>query len=118
MRVRVRQFQFWLSDLLLLAGLGCSIGSSACDTLEYLVGGMTNFSHPGEYLGKVRVNAVPEPLALSHTHSLSLPLSLLRYLHLQLDIRPGSLCLSQSLSSKVYFRAKADQGHQPPPAIF
>lgn len=58
-RLTLRQYQYsglnlWLSDLLLIAGLGCAFGSSACDTLVYRLGALQDFEDPSTYLGQVR----------------------------------------------------------------
>ncbi|KAJ4386649.1 hypothetical protein N0V93_009547 [Gnomoniopsis smithogilvyi] len=58
-RLTFKQHQYygrpiWMTDLLLVAGLGCAIGSSACDTLVYKLGALQDFDNPSEYLGKIR----------------------------------------------------------------
>lgn len=59
LRLTLHQHQYygrtiWITDLLLVGGLGCAIGSSACDTLVYKLGALQNFDDPSVYLGKVR----------------------------------------------------------------
>lgn len=53
-RARLRQSRlFWVSDVLLIVGLGSAIGSSACDTLEFQMGALSDFQSTSERLWKV-----------------------------------------------------------------
>lgn len=53
-RARLRQFRlFWVSDVLLAVGLGSAIGSSACDTIEFQMGALSDFRSTSEHLWKV-----------------------------------------------------------------
>ncbi|POS69745.1 hypothetical protein DHEL01_v211861 [Diaporthe helianthi] len=53
-RFSLRQYQAWVSDVLLLAALVCTIGNIMCDTLIYKVDGLLEYKHVTQYLGKVR----------------------------------------------------------------
>lgn len=52
-RLSLRQHQAWISDVLLVIGLICTIGNIMCDTLIYKVDGLLEYVHVTQYLGKV-----------------------------------------------------------------
>lgn len=52
-RFSLRQYQAWISDLLLVIALVCTIGNIMCDTLIYKVDGLLEYKHVTQYLGKV-----------------------------------------------------------------
>ncbi|KAG8158084.1 hypothetical protein KVR01_011845 [Diaporthe batatas] len=53
-RVSLRQYQAWVSDVLLVVALVCTMGNIMCDTLIYKVDGLLEYKHVTQYLGKVR----------------------------------------------------------------
>lgn len=52
-RFSLRQHQAWISDVLLVIGLICTVGNIMCDTLIYKVDGLLEYKHVTQYLGKV-----------------------------------------------------------------
>lgn len=52
-RFSLRQYQAWISDVLLIVALVCTIGNIMCDTLIYKVDGLLEYKHVTQYLGKV-----------------------------------------------------------------
>ena len=52
-RLSLRQYQAWVSDVLLVIALVCTIGNIMCDTLIYKVDGLLEYKHVTQYLGKV-----------------------------------------------------------------
>lgn len=52
-RLSLRQYQAWISDVLLVIALVCTIGNIMCDTLIYKVDGLLEYKHVTQYLGKV-----------------------------------------------------------------
>lgn len=52
-RLSLRQHQAWISDVLLVIGLICTVGNIMCDTLIYKVDGLLEYKHVTQYLGKV-----------------------------------------------------------------
>lgn len=55
-RFSLRQYQAWISDVLLIVALVCTIGNIMCDTLIYKVDGLLEYKHVTQYLGKVRLS--------------------------------------------------------------
>ncbi|KAL2276072.1 hypothetical protein FJTKL_01358 [Diaporthe vaccinii] len=53
-RFSLRQHQAWISDVLLVIGLICTVGNIMCDTLIYKVDGLLEYKHVTQYLGKIR----------------------------------------------------------------
>ncbi|KAH8751605.1 hypothetical protein F5883DRAFT_207659 [Diaporthe sp. PMI_573] len=53
-RFSLRQYQAWVSDVLLVIALVCTVGNIMCDTLIYKVDGLLEYKHVTQYLGKVR----------------------------------------------------------------
>ncbi|KAI3393297.1 hypothetical protein diail_4479 [Diaporthe ilicicola] len=53
-RLSLRQYQAWISDVLLVVALVCTVGNIMCDTLIYGVNGLLEYKHVTQYLGKVR----------------------------------------------------------------
>lgn len=52
-RLSLRQYQAWISDVLLVIALVCTMGNIMCDTLIYKVNGLLEYNHVTQYLGKV-----------------------------------------------------------------
>lgn len=52
-RFSLRQYQAWVSDVLLVIALVCTMGNIMCDTLIYKVNGLLEYKHVTQYLGKV-----------------------------------------------------------------
>ncbi|KAL1869631.1 hypothetical protein Daus18300_005486 [Diaporthe australafricana] len=53
-RLSLRQYQAWVSDVLLAIALVCTMGNIMCDTLIYKVDGLLEYKNVTQYLGKVR----------------------------------------------------------------
>lgn len=73
-RFSLRQYQAWLSDVLLVIALVCTIGNIMCDTLIYKVDGLMEYKHVTQYLGKVsdrhalRMENLPKLGLVTWTH--------------------------------------------------
>ncbi|KAK2609475.1 hypothetical protein N8I77_002972 [Diaporthe amygdali] len=53
-RYSLRQYQAWISDVLLMVALVCTAGNIMCDTLIYRVNGLMEYKNVTQYLGKIR----------------------------------------------------------------
>lgn len=52
-RLSLRQYHAWVSDVLLAIALVCTMGNILCDTLIYKVDGLLEYKNVTQYLGKV-----------------------------------------------------------------
>lgn len=62
-RLSLRQYQAWVSDVLLIVALVCTAGNIMCDTLIYKVDGLLEYKHVTQYLGKVSGHVWTDRLA-------------------------------------------------------